>query len=104
MSGIGTLIFFFIVGGHVPSYLGSSFAFIGVVIAATGYTAGSGLNANIGVALGGLIACGLIYALVGRIVMSTGVNWIDKLMSQGVHVAMVGGIGLNLATTPGRRV
>ena len=55
MSGIGTLIFFLVVGGHVPSYLGSSFAFIGVVIAATGYTAGSGLNANISVALGGII-------------------------------------------------
>jgi xanthine/uracil permease len=36
MSGIGTLIFFFITGGKVPSYLGSSFAFIGVVIAASG--------------------------------------------------------------------
>ncbi|HMZ87413.1 MAG TPA: solute carrier family 23 protein, partial [Giesbergeria sp.] len=34
MSGIGTLIFFLITGGKVPSYLGSSFAFIGVVIAA----------------------------------------------------------------------
>ena len=29
MSGIGTLLFFFITGGRVPSYLGSSFAFIG---------------------------------------------------------------------------
>ncbi|HST95310.1 MAG TPA: solute carrier family 23 protein, partial [Microvirga sp.] len=28
-SGIATLIFFFVVGGRVPSYLGSSFAFIG---------------------------------------------------------------------------
>ena len=55
MSGIGTLIFFLIVGGHIPSYLGSSFAFIGVVIAATGYT-GGGVNPNIGVALGGIIA------------------------------------------------
>ena len=52
MSGIGTLIFFLITGGKVPSYLGSSFAFIGVVIAATGY-AGQGANANIGLALGG---------------------------------------------------
>jgi len=51
MSGIGTLIFFFITGGKVPSYLGSSFAFIGVVIAASGY-AGPGPNANLGVALG----------------------------------------------------
>ena len=58
MSGIGTLIFFLITGGKVPSYLGSSFAFIGVVIAATGY-AGKGPNANIGVALGGIIACGV---------------------------------------------
>ena len=34
MSGVGTLIFFFIVRGRVPSYLGSSFAFISVVILA----------------------------------------------------------------------
>lgn len=47
MSGLGTLIFFLLVGGHVPSYLGSSFAFIGVVISATGYVAGSGMNPNI---------------------------------------------------------
>src|SRR6266446_4256586 len=50
MSGIGTLIFFVITAGKVPSYLGSSFAFIGVVIAATAY-AGNGANANIAVAL-----------------------------------------------------
>ena len=55
MSGIGTLIFFLMVGGRVPSYLGSSFAFIGVVIAATGYAAGSGPNPNISDALGGII-------------------------------------------------
>ena len=60
MSGIGTLIFFAIVGGRVPSYLGSSFAFIGVVIAATGYVPGSGLNGNIPVALGGIVVCGLV--------------------------------------------
>ena len=33
-SGIGTLIFMLVVRGRVPSYLGSSFAFIGPVIAA----------------------------------------------------------------------
>src|SRR5690349_24922862 len=54
-SGIGTLIFFLLTGGRLPSYLGSSFAFIGVVIAATGY-GGSGPNGNLGVALGGIIA------------------------------------------------
>src|ERR1700751_6234764 len=35
-SGVGTLIFFVMVGGRVPSYLGSSFSFIAVVIAARG--------------------------------------------------------------------
>lgn len=104
MSGIGTLIFFVIVGGHVPSYLGSSFAFIGVVISATGYAAGSGLNANIGVALGGIIVCSLIYAIVGLIVMSTGVRWIEKLMPPVVTGAVVAVIGLNLAPTAVRSV
>ncbi len=31
-SGIGTLIFFLVVGGRVPNYLGSSFSFIAVVL------------------------------------------------------------------------
>src|SRR3954462_941923 len=39
-SGIATLIFFAVTGGRVPSYLGSSFAFIGPVLAATGATVG----------------------------------------------------------------
>ena len=99
MSGLGTLIFFLLVGGHVPSYLGSSFAFIGVVIAATGYAAGSGPNPNISVALGGILVCGLIYCVVGLIVMSTGVRWIERLMPPVVTGAVVAVIGLNLAPT-----
>ncbi|MBB6261068.1 uracil-xanthine permease [Paenochrobactrum gallinarii] len=95
-SGIGTLLFFFITGGRVPSYLGSSFAFIAVVIAATGY-AGSGPNANIGVALGGIIACGAIYALIGLIVMGVGTGWVEKLMPPAVTGAIGVAIGLNLA-------
>src|SRR5690625_6650893 len=67
MSGLGTLIFFFFVRGRVPSYLGSSFAFIGGGIAVTGY-AGSGPNPNIGVALGAIIVCGLVYTLIGCLV------------------------------------
>ena len=79
MSGIGTLIFFVITGGKVPSYLGSSFAFIGVVIAASGY-AGSGPNANICVALGGIVACGVVYTLIGAIVQAIGTGWIERFM------------------------
>ncbi|WP_456268106.1 uracil-xanthine permease family protein [Kushneria sp. AK178] len=96
MSGIGTLLFFLVVGGRVPSYLGSSFAFIGVVIAATGY-AGSGSNPNIGLALGGIIVCGAIYALVGLVVMALGTRWIEVLLPPVVTGAIVMTIGLNLA-------
>ncbi len=52
MSGVGTLIFFAAVGGKVPSYVGSSFAFISVVVAATGYTARAPTRTS-GFALGG---------------------------------------------------
>lgn len=99
MSGIGTLIFFAVVGGRVPSYLGSSFAFIGVVIAASGY-GGSGANANIGVALGGIIACGAVYALIGLLVQVIGTRWIESLMPPVVTGAVVAVIGLNLAGVP----
>ena len=70
-SGIGTLIFFVMVGGRVPSYLGSSFSFIAVILAATAYK-GIGLNPNLGIALGGLIACGVVYGIIAIIVMFTG--------------------------------
>ncbi len=99
MSGIGTLIFFVVTGGKVPSYLGSSFAFIGVVITATAY-AGKGPNANIGVALGGIIACGAAIAVIGLIVQMIGVGWIEKFMPPVVTGAVVAVIGLNLAGIP----
>ena len=99
MSGIGTLIFFIMTGGKVPSYLGSSFAFIGVVIAASGYQ-GPGPNANIGVALGGIIACGLLYFIIGAIVQAIGTGWIERFMPPVVTGAVVAVIGLNLAHIP----
>ena len=99
MSGVGTLIFFFITGGKVPSYLGSSFAFIGVVIAATAY-AGKGPNANIGLALGGIIACGAVYTLIGVIVQMVGTGWIERFMPPVVTGSVVAVIGLNLAGIP----
>ena len=99
MSGLGTLIFFLVTGGRVPSYLGSSFAFIGVVIAASAY-AGKGPNANMGVALGGIIACGLIYTLIGALVQVIGTGWIERFMPPVVTGAVVAVIGLNLAGIP----
>jgi putative pyrimidine permease RutG len=95
-SGIGTLIFFVCVRGRVPSYLGSSFSFIGVVAAATAYS-GSGANPNIALALGGIIAAGLIYAIIGLVVMVVGYKWVEWLMPPVITGAIVMVIGLNLA-------
>lgn len=97
LSGICTILFFLMTGGRVPSYLGSSFAFIGVVAAATGHATGSGANPNLAIALGGIVACGILYALIGLAVMATGTRWIEKMMPPVVTGAVVMIIGLNLA-------
>src|SRR5262250_2501856 len=94
-SGVGTLIFFASVGGRVPSYLGSSFSFIAVVITATAYV-GPGVNPRIGIALGGIIAAGALYTLIGIAVVLAGHRWVEKLMPPVVTGAVVAVIGLNL--------
>jgi len=96
-SGIATLIFFFATRGQVPSFLGSSFSFIAVVIAATGYAGAGAPNANIAVALGGIIAAGAVYTAIGAIVHWAGHAWIERLMPPVVTGAVVAVIGLNLA-------
>jgi putative pyrimidine permease RutG len=94
-SGIGTLIFFVCVRGRVPSYLGSSFSFIAVVLSAEAIAGGP--TPNIPAALGGIIACGAIYAVIGLIVMAVGYKWVEFLMPPVVTGAVVAVIGLNLA-------
>ena len=99
MSGVGTLIFFVAVGGKVPSYLGSSFAFISVVVAVTGY-AGQGANANIPWRWAASSSAARSMPLIGLIVMSTGTGWVERLMPPVVTGAVVAVIGLNLASIP----
>jgi putative pyrimidine permease RutG len=96
-SGIATLIFFVITGGRVPSYLGSSFAFIGPVLAAIAAGAAAGAAPNIGVALGGIIAAGALYTVIGLVVMAIGHDWVEKVMPPVVTGAIVAAIGLVLA-------
>jgi uracil-xanthine permease len=95
-SGVGTLIFFLVVAGRVPSYLGSSFSFVAVVAAASGYS-GHGPNPNLDVALGGIIAAGVLYGIIALIVMQSGIGWIERLMPPVVTGAVVAAIGVNLA-------
>src|SRR5437762_14331031 len=87
-SGISTLIFFLIVGGRVPSYLGSSFSFIAEVIAASGFS-GKGLNPHIDVAFGGIIAACIVYGIIAVIVIFVGYRWIEYLMPPAVTGVVV---------------
>jgi NCS2 family nucleobase:cation symporter-2 len=89
-SGVGTILFLLVTRNRLPSYLGSSFAFIAPITAATA-------SAGMGGALFGVMAVGLLLALVGGIVTFTGTGWIDALMPPIVAGAVVALIGLNLA-------
>jgi putative pyrimidine permease RutG len=93
-SGIGTLLFLLITGFKVPSYLGSSFAFIGPVIAVTG-----GDASRIPLALSGIAAAALLYAVAALITIRWGPHWIDRLMPPVVTGSVVAIIGLNLASS-----
>jgi uracil permease len=91
-NGIGTLLYLFICKGRIPAYLGSSFAFISpvmIVISEYGYSS----------ALGGFIAVGLVFVIVGLLIARLGVKWIDVLFPPAAMGAIVAVIGLELAPT-----
>ena len=89
-SGIGTLLFIIITQNKLPSYLGSSFAFLAPVAAAK-------TSGGIPAALGGIVAAGVLLALVGFIAKAAGTGWIDTLLPPLVTGTIVMVIGLNLA-------
>jgi putative pyrimidine permease RutG len=93
-SGVGTLIFLASTAMKVPSYLGSSFSFIGPVLAVTG-----GQAALIPDALCGIAAAAVLYAIAAAITIRWGPGWIDALMPPIVTGTVVAIIGLNLASS-----
>ena len=89
-SGVGTLIFLALTKNKVPSYLGSSFAFLAPIAAAM-------TSGGMAVALGGVVATGVILAVVGLVVNAIGIGWINWLLPPIVTGSIVLIIGLNLA-------
>ena len=89
-SGIGTVLFLVVTAGRVPSYLGSSFAFIAPIGAATNQYGPGG-------ALGGVIMAGAALFLIGLLVQVAGTGWLQKLMPPAVTGTIVALIGFNLA-------
>ncbi|WP_232620753.1 uracil-xanthine permease family protein [Rothia kristinae] len=89
-SGLGTILFLLLTAGRVPSYLGSSFAFIAPIGAASNQYGPGG-------ALGGVVMAGAALFVVGLIVQWAGTDWLQKLMPPLVTGAIVALIGFNLA-------
>ncbi|MFG6115198.1 solute carrier family 23 protein [Halobacillus sp. MO56] len=91
-SGTGTLAYLLITRGRIPAYLGSSFAFIAPVIAASSVSGVPG-------AMVGSFLAGLVYGLVALLITLFGTNWLINLLPPVVVGPVIIVIGLGLATT-----
>lgn len=90
-AGLGTIIFCICTKFKVPIFLGSSFAFIPVLIASA--------SSGIPIMCGGVIASGLFYVLISFVISKTGTKWLDKVFPSVVIGSVIVCIGLTLAPT-----
>ncbi|MDK8531098.1 solute carrier family 23 protein [Corynebacterium marquesiae] len=88
-SGLGTILFLLITRNRLPSYLGSSFAFIAPLSASQQY--------GIAAQAGSILVTGLVLTAVGVAVKIAGRRVLDTVMPPAVTGAIVALIGLNLA-------
>lgn len=88
-SGLGTILFLLVTRNRLPSYLGSSFAFIAPLVATQ--------SEGIAVQMGGVVVAGAVLVGVGALVKILGRRIIDAVMPPAVTGAIVALIGLNLA-------
>jgi len=90
-AGVGTLIFHIITRGMVPVFLGSSFAFIAPIVEATKLFGFAGT-------LSGIVAVGLVYAVMSAVVKWRGLVFIEKIFPSVVVGPVIIVIGLSLAS------
>ena len=89
-AGIGTLIFHLCTKGKVPVFLGSSFAFIPVIISV------GEIYGDLAYAQGGIMVAGMMYVLMSFIVAAIGVERVKSFFPSQVIGPMIVVIGLNL--------
>ncbi|WFA07708.1 uracil-xanthine permease family protein [Tissierella sp. Yu-01] len=93
-AGVGTLIFHTCTKGKVPAFLGSSFAFIPVIL-----TIKELYNGDLAYAQGGMFVAGLIYVLMSLLIKKIGVERIQEVLAPQVVGPMIIVIGMNLIPT-----
>ncbi|NKQ12573.1 uracil-xanthine permease family protein [Pseudomonas sp. SST3] len=89
-AGIGTLLFQLVTKRQVPVFLASSFAFIAPIIAAKG-------DFGLPAVLGGVVAAGIVYMILGFAVRLKGPGFIDRLLPPVVIAPVIISIGLALS-------
>lgn len=92
-SGIGTIIYLLLTKNKIPSYLGSSFAFISPILAATAATG------SVSTALSGVVVAGLVYFVVAGIIKLVGTDWLDTLLPPVLVASVMIVIGVGLSST-----
>jgi uracil permease len=89
-AGVGTLLFQLITRRSVPIFLASSFAFIAPIM--------FGVQTwGVGATMGGLMAAGVVYVIMGAVIKAKGVEIIHKLLPPVVVGPVIMVIGLGLA-------
>ncbi|NLS13187.1 uracil-xanthine permease [Vibrio sp. SM6] len=91
-AGVGTLLFQLVTRRSVPIFLASSFAFIAPIM--------YGVQTwGVASTMGGLMAAGLVYVILGAIIKVRGVDFIHRLLPPVVVGPVIMVIGLGLAPT-----
>lgn len=91
-SGIGTILYLLVTRGKIPSYLGSSFAFITPIAMVAS-------SQGVGAVGGALIVTGLVYVAVAGIIKVAGTGWLDFILPAPVVAPVIVVIGLGLSAT-----
>ncbi len=91
-SGIGTICYLLVTGGKIPSYLGSSFAFISPVIAV-------GATQGLDAAMSGVIVAGAVFLVVAGVIKLVGTAWLDRLLPPVLVASVMVVIGVGLSAT-----
>lgn len=109
-AGIGTLLFHFVTGGKVPVFLGSSFAFIAVMVSAAVHISGvdTGMEGYMETAAYqealpyvtlGIACAGIFYLIMALVVRVAGAQRVMAFFPPVVTGPMILVIGLTLAPT-----
>ena len=91
-SGVGTILYLLVTRGKIPSYLGSSFAFITPIAMVAS-------SQGVGAVGGALIVTGLVYVAVAGIIKVAGTGWLDFILPAPVVAPVIVVIGLGLSAT-----